>query len=259
MLRVAIESLFAKTYVGLEGQDVPEFSQFSNLSVEQVRAALCDSLQAESLFYSRLVSSKEPPSSKGGDILDVWSPSPPWNSLLSVSRPLAKSLYCLALRADAARNSITIAEAVRLFLAAPISIQKDLGIAEMEQCLDNSASIATPNFLRAWLRLHGTLLLREQVDAIQQVRQLVRTANGDVSGALASSLIPGATWQYEGRKNDESFSLRLSHQPEWVRKLGSVDQWFALPLDGSRRWVPAMPERVALHPLPTSAPGTSVR
>ncbi|RYD75211.1 MAG: hypothetical protein EOP84_18645 [Verrucomicrobiaceae bacterium] len=141
-----------------------------------------------------------------------------------------------AYRLDAAHNSFVMAWTVGLCAQAAKQDQPDLGIGEMEEYLEDARSIATPNFSRAWLRLNAVLLLEEQVDVIQKVRREMKDKAADVSGSFASDLVSGALWQYEGRIEDQSFTLRLTNQPQWVGELQSVNPPFVLPLDGSRRW-----------------------
>ena len=113
----------------------------------------------------------------------------------------------------------------------------DLGYQEMVDAQNRQQSIFTPNMLRAWLRLNGGLLVREQAEMIRGARAQMESGKSGKLGEYESVVIPGSKWVITGDAGTNTITTKLSPLPKWVaeNEVTSDEFWLA-PLDGSKPW-----------------------
>jgi hypothetical protein len=96
-------------------------------------------------------------------------------------------------------------------------------------------SIMEPNTVRAIMRIHATLLLREQIELIRDTR--ARLAAGRPVESRDSGVLPGVRWELIANAEKGTVATRLAGAPEWiVKKVVAPDEFWMLPLDGSVAW-----------------------
>ena len=114
-------------------------------------------------------------------------------------------------------------------------------LADFGARLDDEISRKNPtNFdfssTRATMRMHATLLLREQAQIIREAR--ARLASGQDVAPRDSVVLPNVRWEVFLDAGKRSVTTRLANAPKWITDnvvTGANDFWL-LPLDGSGSW-----------------------
>ncbi|MEA3213096.1 MAG: hypothetical protein QOE70_6153 [Chthoniobacter sp.] len=229
MVQIAVEALFAKAEARLPA----ETGAWDRLATEapQMREAFRRAIQCESRaidrwasgdFDAQLLTDGVLSESTLGFKLPRWAERLAW-------RPL--------MRLEAARASLCNAEAIRVVASSETLRTDDLAEARMNGFYEQHPSVMAVNVLRAWARLHGTLLLREQTALIRSARsQLQSGVPGEPTDA-PSNVIPGARWKITLDRAAQTVTLKLENAPRWVTGSNAFGPGFyLLPLDGSRGW-----------------------
>lgn len=111
----------------------------------------------------------------------------------------------------------------------------DLGTDLHNAVCEAHPSAFDPNFCRAIMRIHATLLLREQMELIRDTR--ARLASGRPVEAHDSVVLPGLRWDLRVDAEKKTVSTRLVGAPQWiVEKWVAPNEFWILPLDGSVAW-----------------------
>lgn len=118
----------------------------------------------------------------------------------------------------------------------------DLGASLHEAVSEAHPSAMEFNVTRAALRIHATLLLREQTELIRNAR--ARLAAGRPVESRDSVVLPHLRWELTADVEKGTVRTRLVGAPEWIVKneVTGTDFW-VLPLDGSVAWQFHLPAR----------------
>ncbi|MEP6673118.1 MAG: hypothetical protein ABJF10_28440 [Chthoniobacter sp.] len=118
----------------------------------------------------------------------------------------------------------------------------DLGESLHEVVSEAHPSVMEFNITRAALRIHATLLLREQTELIRDAR--ARLAAGRPVESRDSVVLPHLRWELTADAEKGTVRTRLVGAPEWIVKneVTGPDFW-VLPLDGSVAWQFHLPSR----------------
>ncbi len=114
-------------------------------------------------------------------------------------------------------------------------------LADFGAKLDDEISRKNPtnydfSSTRAAMRMHATLLLREQAQIIREAR--ARLASGQEVESRDSVVLPNVRWEVSLDAGKRSLTTRLANAPKWITDnvvTGASDFWL-LPLDGSASW-----------------------
>jgi len=133
--------------------------------------------------------------------------------------------------------------------AAILKSPATLALPDMGASLHNAISDANPtimeaNVVRAIMRIHATLLLREQTELIRDAR--ARLAAGRPVESRDSVVLPGVRWELTADAEKGTVATRLTGAPPWIVKneVTNNDFW-TLPIDGSEAWQFHLPARTA--------------
>jgi hypothetical protein len=120
----------------------------------------------------------------------------------------------------------------------------DFGEELQDAVSDKNRTPMENNTTRALMRIHATILLREQTELIREAR--ARLAEGRPLESRASVALPHAHWELVADEGKNTVATRLVGAPEWVVNNVVVGRNFwALPLDGSMAWQFRAPARAA--------------
>ncbi len=162
------------------------------------------------------------------ELLDIpqTRPLPKWARHLA-DRPAARRQCAIAL--------LNGAEHIALFQSAASLTLPDFGANLHEAIGEKNPSIMELNFTRINMRIHATLLLREQSELIRDAR--ARLAAGRPVESRDSAVLPGVRWELIADTEKNTVATRLAGAPQWIVK-GDVteDGFWLLPLDGSIAW-----------------------
>jgi hypothetical protein len=164
------------------------------------------------------------------------SPLPKWARRFT-NQPRARRECALGALVGAEHIAITQSPAT---LALP-----DFG-ADLHDAIDRrQPTILFPNFNRAAMRIHATLLLREQTELIRDAR--ARLAAGRPVESRDSAVLPGVRWELTADAQKNTVATRLAGAPDWIVKgdITGNDGFWLLPLDGSVAWQFYTPARTA--------------
>jgi hypothetical protein len=89
---------------------------------------------------------------------------------------------------------------------------------------------------RAILRIHATLLVREQAALIREARAAFAT--GQPVPSRESVVVPSLRWELTADPEQRTLAMRLSKPPEWLADptLHVRNDFWVLPLDGTIAW-----------------------
>ena len=120
----------------------------------------------------------------------------------------------------------------------------DIGASLHEAISEAHPTIMEPNNARAIMRIHATLLLREQTELIRDAR--ARLTAGRPVESRDSVVLPGLRWELTANAEKGTVATRLAGAPEWIVKneVTGTEFW-VLPLDGSASWQFHLPARTA--------------
>jgi hypothetical protein len=150
-------------------------------------------------------------------------------------------------RRDTMAGALNLAEHAAIFREAKTLSLSDFGGALHEAVATTNPTSAKLNFTRSAMRMHATLLLREQTELIRLAR--ARLAAGLPVESRDSIVLPSARWELVGDAHKNTVTTRLLNAPEWIvnNTVITKDFWL-LPLDGSVAWQFRPPTRtVSVH------------
>lgn len=220
MIRAAIEALFAPVIARLP--EDPEAMQQLAGEVETKRRAFLRTVQ-----------------------LEAWAPMHCWEEVRlrldseSLSKWLTHPLspgVCQLWLVDCSKDWLALAEQVRTMEQIRNLAASDLGEREMEESLERYPSSLSPNLSRAWLRLNGIFLLREQAEMIRWARAQMQAGKTGNLGEHLSVVIPGSKWEATGDPAANAIRITLTPRPRWTSADVFSPYFFLLPLDGSKSW-----------------------
>jgi hypothetical protein len=120
----------------------------------------------------------------------------------------------------------------------------DLGMSLHEAVSEAHPSAMDANTVRCAMRIHATLLLREQTELLRDAR--ARLAAGLAVESRDSVVIPGLRWELIADAEKQTVATRLIGVPEWITKNEVTrPEFWVLPLDGSVAWQFRLPARTA--------------
>ena len=119
---------------------------------------------------------------------------------------------------------------------APSTLElPDLGARQHAEISAENSSVMEFNAVRAMMRIHATLLLREQIELIRDAR--TRFADGRPTETYNSVVLPGVRWELEANREKGTVATHLQGAPDWIRKNEvTSNEFWVLPLDGSAAW-----------------------
>ncbi len=149
-------------------------------------------------------------------------------------------------RRDTVTGALNLAEHAAIHRAPETLDLDDFGSAKHEAVSARHPTSPEINFTRSAMRLHATLLLREQTELIRLAR--ARLAAGLPVESRDSIVFPAARWELTADAQKNSVTTRLVNAPEWIIKnaiTGNGTDFWLLPLDGSVAWQFRSPARTA--------------
>lgn len=238
MIRVAIEALFAEATARLP-EDPDALNQLA-ADVKRQRERWREAIQCETWAVMRTV-----------DYLGL-KPAEfeqAYRSRFALSKA-SVSLKRSFLQADYAVFAASAAEQISASERVGDLALSDLGCQQMTEATARSAPTLTnesvfgslaemfrPQWAKSWIRLNASLLLREQAEIIRSARSQVRAGRSGLVSQSKSVVVPGATWHVAANAGHDSISVRLVPVPPWTQDRDIIgDNFFLLPLDGSRPW-----------------------
>lgn len=126
----------------------------------------------------------------------------------------------------------------------------DFGAALHETVSTKNPTASEINVIRSAMRIHATLLLREQTELIRQAR--ARLAAGLPVESRESVVLPATRWELIGDAQKNTVTTRLVNAPEWIVKntvTGNGADFWVLPIDGSKAWQFRQPVRTAMQQI----------
>ena len=148
-------------------------------------------------------------------------------------------------RRECALGALVGAEHLAITQSPATLALPDFG-ADLHDAIDRrQPTIMAPNFTRAAMRLHATLLLREQTELIRDARAPLAARRAVES--RDSAVLPGVRWELTADAEKNTVATRLAGAPQWLvdgSVTGGEDFWL-LPLDGSVAWQFRTPIRTA--------------
>ncbi len=153
------------------------------------------------------------------------------------------------LRRDGALSALNNAEHAAVRQMPGTYVSPDFGADLDEAISKRNPSTHDLGCTRAAMRIHATLLLREQAELIRDAR--ARLAAGRPVESRSSVVLPSVRWEMNADPVKRTVAMKLRNAPKWVRDgtvTGGGDDFWILPLDGSVAW--------HFH---TSAKGTAAR
>jgi hypothetical protein len=238
MIRVAIDALYAPIIARLP--EDPEGFKHLTADVEAKREMWRKTIQTETWAIQRVVSYA---GATPEGFRRLYKEASPIRKLYISYVQSLEQIDCSRLASNAA-DQIQISERVSQLALS------DLGTREITETCSRYAPILTntpmfgsfsdvfrPNWLRSWIRLNATLLLREQAELIRALRTQVQLGKTGDLDEMESVVIPGARWQITGDATANSVWLKLTPIPIWTRDRDMIpENFFLLPLDGSKSW-----------------------
>jgi hypothetical protein len=223
MIGVAVDALLSEKQVRLPASSEDGFAAIAR-DTEFYRASLLRTLQIEGWGLLRF--SDQIADRAAADLQSKATFLPRWTRQIVV-RPLAYRRSAIAARNDAEHAAI---------LKSPETITRpDLGASLHEAVSQANPSDLECNIVRAAMRVHATLLLREQTELIRDAR--ARLSGGRPLERRQSVVFPQLHWELTTDAEKGSVSTRLVNAPAWIVK-GEVapTSFWAVPVDGSVAW-----------------------
>jgi len=229
MIHVAVDALVATRQARLPASD--DRLETIARDAARWRDSLVRSLQWESWLMLR----------RAGEVAHEYAASETqdraeqtrWFRYLPESiRPFTEEIY---MRRQCAIGAFNDAEHAAICRSPRIRTLPDFGAGLHEAVSQKNPSICELNVSRAVMRIHATLLLREQAELIRNAR--ARLAAGEQVSSRDSAILPGAYWECTADPLKRTVSLRLHNAPNWIYEGGVTgDGFWLLPLDGSVAW-----------------------
>jgi hypothetical protein len=233
MIRIAIDAMLTSPEAWLPAE--PGALEAIAADAIRIKAALIRSLQLEAWCFLRDHPRFE--SFRPAQSLGIQLSVPEW-----VDRWLADPI----LRRESALAALSTAESVAILQDAKSLAQPDLGLKALEEVSQRIPSQFAPRATRALLRIHATLLLREQSALLRLARE--HMANGQPLEPRDSVVLPGRRWHFTADPVAHTVALRLDQIPNYISEQTVTNQSFwILPLDGSKSWQFRPPTRAALR------------
>ncbi len=231
MIRVAVDALLTGRQVRLPATGDGLASVARDVPV--LRAEFVRRMQLEAWFC--LHSARERAEDESF-ALPLTRPLPKWARRIA-DQPVVRRECAIGALVGAEHTAVTKSTAT---LALP-----DFGASLHDAIDQRHPSIMAPNFARAAMRIHATLLLREQTELIRDAR--ARLAAGRAVESRDSAVLPGVRWVLTADAEKNTVATRLAGAPQWLVD-GSItggDDFWLLPLDGSVAWQFRGPIRTA--------------
>lgn len=230
MISVAVDALVAQRQAFLPANDENPLKIAED--VAYFRSELPKRLQLEAwtcLHHTDQISDERV-------VLQPQTPQLPRWSRRLLGKPYARRQFALS-----ARNN---AEHAALWLDPKTYELPDLGAG-----LDEAISKANPCVwevaaARAVLRIHATLLLREQGALIREARATL--AAGQPLTSRDSVVLRGVRWELIANAETNTVATRLVNPPSWLDSKVIGEHFWILPIDGSAAWQFASPARTAV-------------
>ncbi|EDY18767.1 hypothetical protein CfE428DRAFT_3804 [Chthoniobacter flavus Ellin428] len=223
MIGIAVDALLSEKQVRLPASSENGFAAIAQ-DTEFYRAALLRSMQVEAWGLLRF--SFQTSNVLADDPQSRMAFLPRWIRRMA-AQPLAYRRSAVAALNDAEHAAI---------LKSPETITRpDLGASLHEAISQANPSELECNIVRAAMRIHATLLLREQTELIREAR--ARLAEGRPLETRQSVVFPQLHWELTTDAEKSSVSTRLVNAPEWIVK-GEVapKAFWTIPVDGSVAW-----------------------
>jgi hypothetical protein len=223
MIRAAIQALFAPVIARLP--EDPGALQGLAAEVDAQRRGFLRTVQLEAWGPAYTIEVLY----KGDDVgANLYTMESLPHGLHSLTSPLL-SIEC-------SNDWLDLAETVQIMGDVRDRASTDLGIGELEAAINRHPSPLTPNLGRAWLRLNGSFLVREQAEIIRMARGEMQAGKDGNLGSYQSAVVPGSKWEISGDAAANSISVKLSPRPGWTKSDVFDSGFFLLPLDGSASW-----------------------
>jgi hypothetical protein len=231
MIRIAIDAMLVSPEAWLPA----ETGALEAIAADATRlkAALLRSLQLEAWCFLR-----------DHPRFESLRPAQSLGIQLSVPEWVDRWLTDAVLRRESALAALSTAENVAILQDAKSLAQPDLGLKALEEVTQRIPSQFAPRVTRALLRIHATLLLREQSALLRLARE--HMASGQPLEPRDSVVLPGRRWHFTADPVAHTVALRLDQIPTFITEQVVTDQRFwILPLDGSKSWQFRPPTRAA--------------
>lgn len=223
MIRVATDALFVPKTVRLPAMD-DGFTELAQ-DVATKRAQFLRCLQIEAWIRLRQPEQFSDPEMAARRELGIF---PKW-----VKRIANPRLW----RRDTMNTALNYAEHVNIRKSPDTQRLPDFGGALHETVSTKNPTASEINVIRSAMRIHATLLLREQTELIRQAR--AHLAAGLPVESRESLVLPATRWDLIGDAQKNTITTRLVNAPEWIVKntvTGNGTEFWVLPIDGSGAW-----------------------
>lgn len=228
MIHVAVEALLARSEVWLEvpGSDLASLQR----EVEKCRTALLRTMRWEALYALRVSEG----SSGQGEALDDMKAQMPLAQYLPRwdFRVISKSWF----RRIGAIGALNGADRAAIRMAPETMISADFGKAMEEVISERRPTFFDLQVTRAAMRIHATLLVREQAILIRDAR--ARLNAGQPVESRNSVIMPQLKWELTADPVNRTVTTRLANAPEWIlnKDVTAGDNFWVLPIDGTVAW-----------------------
>ncbi len=138
---------------------------------------------------------------------------------------------------DAATRALNLAEHAAICSSEATLQLPDLGSSSHEAISKSRPTAYEIEVPRAMMRIHATLLLREQTEIIRHAR--ARLAAGLSVESRNSVVLPATRWEVTADAQKNSVTTRLINAPKWItenRVTGDSADFWHIPIDGSAAW-----------------------
>ncbi len=221
MIKVAVDGLFTPEQVRLLATQDGWASIARDVPVQ--RAEFLRRLQSEAWIYLRFAAQSV------DDSMFIYASA---HGLPGWARHITNGYHyprqCAIAVGDYAEQAVILRSPATLALS-------DCGDSRIEAAFASHSSAWRVNSCRAAMRIHATLLLREQCELIRDARG--RLAAGRPIESRDSAVLPGVRWELTADAEKRTVATRLAGAPAWIveNTVTGKDFWL-LPLDGSVAW-----------------------
>ncbi len=232
MIRVATDALFTPKTVRLPATAAGLASLAKDVAAKREKFLRCLEIEAwVRLRQPEQFSDPDKPTCREFEILPKWA------------QRIANTHNW---RRDTMAAALNLAEHAAIHRAPETLDLADFGSAKHEAISARNPTSAELNFTRSAMRLHATLLLREQTELIRLARE--RLAAGLPVESRDSIVLPSTRWELVGDAQKNTVTTRLINAPEWIVNntvTGKGTDFWLLPIDGSVAWQFRIPARTA--------------
>ena len=233
MIRVATDALFAPKTVRLPATDDGFSSLAKDVAAKREKFLRCLEIEAwVRLRQPEQFSDPDKPTCREFEILPKWA---------------QRIANIHSWRRDTMAAALNLAEHAAIHRAPETLDLADFGSAKHEAISTKNPTSAEINVIRSAMRLHASLLLREQTELIRLAR--AHLAAGLPVQSRDSIVLPSTRWELVGDAGKNTVTTRLVNAPEWIEN-DTVTRpgtgFWLLPIDGSVAWQFRPPTRAAL-------------